>query len=179
MIIRHAVGTEFDAICALHRVAFGVAEGDAIATLVAQLAQDPTAAPRTSLVADLDGAIIGHVLFSAVRIPPHAVSAQILAPLGVAPMHQRQGIGSQLVRAGLAQMHATGCELVFVYGNPVYYRRFGFIPATPHKLIAPHPIPPAYADAWMVRALSDWALEHCHGTVRCAETLHHPQYWEI
>ncbi len=101
MIIRHADPNELDAICALHRAAFGVAEGDAIATLVAQLVQDPTAAPSTSLVADLDSRIVGHVLFSAVHIPSYTVSAQILAPLGIIPTHQRHGIGSQLVRAGL------------------------------------------------------------------------------
>lgn len=179
MIIRHANPTELDAICALHRAAFGIAEGDAIAALVAHLAQDLTATPSTSLVADLDGIIVGHVLFSAAHIPPHAVHAQILAPLGIAPTHQRQGIGSQLVRAGLAQMRTTGCELVFVYGNPVYYNRFGFVAATPHRLMAPYPIPPAYADAWMVQALGDGLLGHIHGKIRCADSLHHPQYWEI
>ncbi|MEY3990429.1 MAG: hypothetical protein RI985_1510 [Chloroflexota bacterium] len=179
MIIRHADPPELDTICALHRAAFGVAEGDAIAELVAQLDQDPTATPSTSLVADLDGIIVGHVLFSMVHIPSYTVHAQILAPLGIAPMHQRQGIGSQLVRAGLAQMRTTGCELVFVYGNPVYYKRFGFVPATPHGLIAPYPIPDAYADAWMVQALGDGLLGHVHGMLRCADSLHHPQYWEV
>ena len=179
MIIRHAAPTELKAICALHRAAFGVAEGDAIAELVTQLDQDQTATPSTSLVADIDSIIVGHVLFSAVHIPLHTVHAQILAPLGIAPTHQRQGIGSQLVRAGLAQMRATGCELVFVYGNPVYYNRFGFAPATPLRLMAPYHIPDAYADAWMVQALGDGLLGHIHGTIRCADTLHQPHYWEI
>lgn len=179
MIIRHAAPPELDTICALHRAAFGIAEGDAIAELVTQLDQDQTATPSTSLVAEYDGIVVGHVLFSAIQIPPNNVHAQILAPLGIAPTHQRQGIGSQLVRAGLVQMCATGCELVFVYGNPVYYNRFGFAPATPHGLIAPYPIPDAYADAWMVQALGDGLLGHIHGTIRCADTLHQPHYWEI
>jgi len=177
MIIRHANPTELDAICALHRAAFGIAEGDAIAALVAHLTRDPTATPSTSLVADLDSIIVGHVLFSAVHIPSHAVHAQILAPLGIAPTHQRQGIGSQLVRAGLAQMRTTGCELVFVYGNPVYYRRFGFISATPLGLHAPYPIPAQHADAWMVQAFDDGIIGHVQGTIQCANALNDPQYW--
>lgn len=177
MIVRVAAPTELTTICALHREAFGIAEGDAIAELVDYLAHDPTATPSTSLVAEIDGLIVGHVLFTAVHIPPHAVRAQILAPLGVAPAHHRHGIGSALVRAGLTYMAAQGCDLVFVYGNPVYYNRFGFIPATRHGLIAPYPIPSVHADAWMVQALHDRVIGRVQGTVQCATTLHQPHYW--
>jgi predicted N-acetyltransferase YhbS len=177
MIVRLAAPTELTTICTLHRDAFGIAEGDAIAALVDHLAHDPTATPSTSLVAEIDGTIVGHVLFTAVHIPPHAVRAQILAPLGVAHTHHRHGIGTALVRAGLTHVATHGCDLVFVYGNPAYYNRFGFVPATPHGLIAPYPIPHAHADAWMVQALSDNLFGNVHGTIQCATTLHNPQYW--
>lgn len=177
MLIRHADPTELKAICELHRAAFGVAEGDAIAELVAQLDQDPTAAPSTSLVADFDSIIVGHVLFTAIHIPPHTVSAQILAPLAVAPAHHQQGIGSQLVRAGLSHSKTQGVDLVFVLGNPAYYRRFGFISATPLGLHAPYPIPDHHADAWMVQAFDDGIIGRVQGTIQCANTLNNPQYW--
>lgn len=177
MIVRLAAPTELTTICALHREAFGIAEGDAIAELVDHLAHDPTAAPHTSLVAEIEGTIVGHVLFTAVHIPPHTVQAQILAPLGVAPAQQRHGIGSALVRSGLTHMAAQGCDLVFVYGNPAYYNRFGFRPATPHGLIAPYPIPSVHADAWMVQALHDGVIGRIQGTIQCATTLHQPHYW--
>lgn len=177
MIVRLATPTELTTICTLHRDAFGVAEGDAIATLVDHLAHDPTAIPSTSLVAEVDGTIVGHVLFTAVHIPPHAVRAQILAPLVVAPTHHRHGIGTALVRTGLADIAAQGCDLVFVYGNPAYYTRFGFMPATPYGLIAPYPIPNAHADAWMVQALNKNLLGNVHGIIQCAKTLHQPHYW--
>lgn len=177
MIVRLADPTELTTICELHREAFGIAEGDAIAELVDHLAHDPTATPSTSLVAELDGTIVGHVLFTAVQISPHDVRAQILAPLGVAPTHHRRGIGSALVRAGLAHMTAQECDLVFVYGNPAYYNRFGFMPATPHGLIAPYPIPSVHAEAWMVQALHDGVMGRIQGTIQCATTLHQPHYW--
>jgi predicted N-acetyltransferase YhbS len=177
MIVRLAVPTELTTICALHREAFGIAEGDAIAELVDHLAHDLTATPSTSLVADIAGIVVGHVLFTAVHIPPHVVRAQILAPLGVAPAHHRHGIGSALVRAGLAHVAAQGCDLVFVYGNPAYYNRFGFISATPYGLIAPYPIPNEYADAWMVQDLRNNLLGHVRGMIQCATTLHQPHYW--
>lgn len=177
MIIRYADPTELKTICELHRVAFGVAEGDDIAALVAQLDQDSTATPSTSLVAEQDGIVVGHVLFTAIQIPPNNVNAQILAPLAVAPTHHRQGIGSQLVREGLAHIKAQGNDVVFVLGNPAYYRRFGFASATPLGLYAPYPIPAQHADAWMVQAFEDGMIGRIQGTVQCANALNNPQYW--
>lgn len=175
MFIRLAAPAELTTICALHREAFGIAEGDTIAELVDHLAHDPNATPSTSLVAEVDGTIVGHILFTAVHISPHAVRAQILAPLAVKPAHHRHGIGSALVRAGLAHITAQQCDLVFVLGDPAYYNRFGFIPATPHGLIAPYPI--SHADAWMAQALHDGVIGHIQGTIQCATTLHQPYYW--
>lgn len=177
MIVRLAAPHELTLICELHRNAFGIAEGDAIAELVDHLADDPTATPSTSLVAERDGIIVGHVLFTAAHIRPHDVQVQILAPLGVARAHHRRGIGSALVRAGLTHMATQGCDLVFVYGNPAYYKRFGFMPAIPHNLIAPYPIPDMYADAWMVHVLHDGVIGRIQGTIQCATTLHQPHYW--
>jgi putative acetyltransferase len=79
-----------------------------------------------SLVADLDGAVVGHVAFSHAQIGDHATDWFILGPLAVLPAFQRQGIGRALVEAGLAALRArqaAGCVLV---GHPAYYMRFGF-----------------------------------------------------
>lgn len=88
-----------------------------------------------SLVAEsVDAGIVGHILFSPLNV--HAddgteFSAQALAPLAVAPTHQKQGIGAALVEAGLAALREMGEALVFVLGDPSYYGRFGFVAAAP------------------------------------------------
>lgn len=79
-----------------------------------------------SLVAEVDGRVVGHVAFSPVTISDGTRDWYGLGPVSVLPEYQRQGIGTTLVRAGLARLrdlHARGCCLV---GHPGYYRRFGF-----------------------------------------------------
>jgi putative acetyltransferase len=82
-----------------------------------------------SLVALSSGVVVGHVAFSPVKIVD-SVAGLGLAPLAVLPAHQRNGIGSQLVREGLAAARATGAGFVVVLGDPSYYGRFGFLPAS-------------------------------------------------
>jgi len=93
-------------------------------------------AASVSLVAEVSGTLAGHVLFSPVTIEhsPDNLPALGLAPLGVLPSHQRQGIGSALTQAGLPACQNLACEVVFVLGHPEYYRRFGFRPASEHGL---------------------------------------------
>lgn len=79
-----------------------------------------------SLVAELDGRVIGHIAFSPVTISDGAANWYGLGPVSVLPEYQRQGIGSALIWEGLARlkaMNARGCCLV---GHPEYYPKFGF-----------------------------------------------------
>ncbi|MBL8225650.1 MAG: N-acetyltransferase [Chromatiales bacterium] len=174
--VRPATPADGGAIERLHRRAFG-AEGDTIVTLLGDLARDPTAAPRLSLVAEADGEAVGHVLFTAARIEPGppGLTCRILAPLAVDPGRQGRGIGTALVRAGLDVLDAAGVDLVFVLGDPAYYGRFGFVPATPAGLVPPHPLVPEFADAWMERTRA--GSPGAQGRVRCADVLEEPRYW--
>jgi putative acetyltransferase len=85
-----------------------------------------------ALVARHAGVIVGHVGFPrlAVDVDGRALPAAGLAPLAVAPSVQRRGIGGALVRAGIERLRAQGETLVLVVGDPRYYARFGFDPAT-------------------------------------------------
>lgn len=79
-----------------------------------------------SLVAEMQGRIIGHIAFSPVTISDGTTDGYGLGPVSVLPEYQRQGIGKALMREGLVQlkeMSARGCCLV---GHPEYYRKFGF-----------------------------------------------------
>jgi len=84
-----------------------------------------------SLVAEQDGEVVGHVLFSPVTVetPAGAREAVGLGPMAVLPERQGRGLGSVLVREGLAFLARAGHGVVVVLGQPGYYPRFGFAPA--------------------------------------------------
>lgn len=89
------------------------------------------AQPVVSLVAEHDGRIVGHIMFSPVTLVGEPeLKIMGLAPMAVASARQRKGIGSALVGAGLEQCTALGFGAVVVLGHPTYYPRFGFIPST-------------------------------------------------
>lgn len=79
-----------------------------------------------SLVATLDGRIVGHVAASPVTIDGAASRWFGLGPVSVAPELQRRGVGSQLVRAALDSIRALGGEGCVLVGDPAFYGRFGF-----------------------------------------------------
>ena len=91
------------------------------------------------LVAEESGRIVGHILFS--RLPIETAGGTILAaalaPLAVLPSRQGQGIGSALVRQGLAHCREQDVPAVVVLGDPAYYSRFGFRAETARDLRAP------------------------------------------
>ena len=184
--IRHSADADLDSICSVHEKAFGAKEGSEIVELVRELFVDETARPVLSLVAEADEQVVGHVLFTRVLIEPSPIEvraqilaplAVILAPLAVLPDAQNAGVGGDLIRQGLEQLASSGVGLVFVLGYPAYYTRFGFEPATRLGLLAPHPIPAEYPDAWMVQALQPGLLDQVQGTIQCARALNNPKHW--
>jgi predicted N-acetyltransferase YhbS len=136
--------------------------------------------PLFSLVAEIDGRVVGHALFTAVRLQSdrQSVSGQILAPLAVSKEHQGEGIGGSLIAEGLKHLAASGVELVFVLGHPDYYRKFGFRPAGVLGYEAPYPIPSEHEDAWMVQELKAGTLGSAQGRIQCADTLDQPRHWQ-
>lgn len=98
-----------------------------------------------SLVAEQEATIIGHVAVSPVVIGDGSALHWFgLGPISVDPEHQRQGIGSQLMRAALQELQALGAAGCVLLGDPEYYRRFGFLPAAPLVLAD---VPPMYFQA--------------------------------
>jgi putative acetyltransferase len=117
-----------------------------------------------SLVAAIDDRVIGHILFTPVTIaPPVLVSLAGLAPMSVRPGYQHQGVGGQLVRAGLEECRQHGHAAVVVVGHPDYYPRFGFVPAHTKGLTCEFPVPP---EAFMVMELRAASLDGLSGVVR-------------
>jgi putative acetyltransferase len=113
----------------IHVQAFGD-HGMVVADLVDTLRDTITPGNGLSLVAEHEGQLAGHVMFSRSLLdaPRRLVEVQVLSPLGVLPGQQKQGIGSALVRHGLALLAERAVPLVFLEGDPGYYSRLGFVP---------------------------------------------------
>jgi putative acetyltransferase len=143
------------AVRELHRVAFGD-HGEVVAGLVDDLRTDDRA---VSLVAEDEGAVVGHVLLvpGLLDAPRRLVPVYTLSPLAVLPQRQRKGIGSALVRAALQEMTERGVPLVFLEGDPAYYRRLGFVAGAGLGFRRPSlRIPPAAFQAFLLPAYEPW-----------------------
>jgi putative acetyltransferase len=118
-----------------------------------------------SLVATKDDVVVGHILFTPVGLEPPAVFRLAgLGPMSVLPEHQRGGVGSQLIRAGLEACRQHGYAAVVVVGHPEYYPRFGFEPAHTRGLtLRDFDVP---ADVFMVVELDPEVRARLTGAVR-------------
>jgi putative acetyltransferase len=115
---------------AVHVAAFGQPDE---ADLVEALRRDGLAV--VGAVAEVNGRVAAHALLS--RISVGGAPALALAPVGVLPEHQREGLGTAVVRAAIAEATLLGERLIVVLGEPSYYARFGFGSAADAGVTAP------------------------------------------
>lgn len=128
--VRRATPEDRTAIFRVVERAFGrVHEADLVERVVADGEQ------LLELIAEKDGRIVGHVLFSRLLVDPDGTpfDAVSLAPLAVDPDYQGQGVGSALVRHGHEVLQERGEKLAIVVGDPAYYGRFGYARAGAEK----------------------------------------------
>ena len=165
MIIRRETPDDFEPIYAVIKAAFGSAEhadGNE-QDLVNALRTGDAYLPELSLVAEIDGSIVGHIMFTKLRIGDSIQLA--LAPLSVLPAYQRQGIGMALIQAGHREARKLGYEYSVVLGSEAYYPRFGYSPAREQGILPPFDVPD---ENFMACKLA----EHAHpvsGTVQYAK----------
>ncbi len=119
-----------------------------------------------SLVAEEQGKIVGHILFTPawIETAPEPLYGMTLAPLAVAPECQRQGIGSALVQAGIEALRASGTPFIVVLGHPDYYPKFGFERASKYGIRCEYDQVPD--EAFMIFVFRPQAMEGIHGTAR-------------
>ena len=147
---------------AVHAVNVSAFETPAEANLVDALREQ--AQPLVSLIAEDNGAIVGHIVFSPVSHSGHpALKTVGLAPMAVAPEHRRKGIGSALVRAGLEQCRQLGFGAVVVLGHPAYYPRFGFLSSTCFGIGCEYEVP---EEVFMVVELQAGFLRGASGKIK-------------
>jgi putative acetyltransferase len=116
-----------------------------------------------SLVAVDGGKVVGHTLFSPMKVAGQPENRTVigLGPLAVLPDHQKQGVGSKLVRTGLKECRHAGFGVVAVLGHPAYYPRFGFAPGIRYGIKCEYADAPP--EAFMVLELKSGALETLKG----------------
>lgn len=129
MVIRKAGTKDYEIIYLLVQQAFGSA-GHADGNeqdLVNLLRKSEAYIPELSLVAEMGGKIVGHIMFTKAMVGNKAVLA--LAPLSVLPEYQKKGIGAALIKEGHRIAGELGYGYSVVLGSGEYYPKMGYLPA--------------------------------------------------
>ncbi|WP_193198180.1 GNAT family N-acetyltransferase [Nostoc sp. MG11] len=151
MNIRSETLLDYPAIAEVNTLAFGQ-ENEA--KLVEEIRHSDRYISELSLIAEVAGIVVGHILFSYIDlVSEETLQVLGLAPLAVSPQFQRRGIGSKLVEAGLERANPRGEAMVIVLGHPYFYPRFGFKPSVDYQVESPFPVP---EDVFMVKPLKNY-----------------------
>ena len=164
MIVRNEGPGDANAIRHLNMEAFGQPQEAELVDALRDHCDDVL-----SLVAVDGDDIVGHILFSPAII--NDVASMGLGPMAVAPERQRGGIGSKLIRTGLAKLEERGCPFVNVLGHPEYYPRFGFERASRYGIRCEWDVPD---DVFMVLVLDEAAMRGVSGLAR-----YRPEFSEL
>lgn len=160
MKIRQEISNDFKSVFALNHLAFGQ-EGES--QLIEKIRRGNTFVPELSLVAVQEGKIIGHILFSKIKIIGTQIYPSLaLAPMSVHPDFQKKGIGSKLVTIGLQIAKNLKFEHVIVLGHKNYYPKFGFHKASKWKINCPFEVPD---ENFMAIELVEGSLKNKDGVV--------------
>jgi putative acetyltransferase len=146
--IKSTTPSDVDLICALYPSIFP--EEDLLQLVKSLLQLD---SGILSLVACTHSGMVAHIALTLCGMKKNENSAALLGPLGVLPDYQQCGIGSTLVRRAFQQLETTAVRQVFVLGDPVYYRRFGF--TEENSILPPYPLPEQWRNAWQSMTLSE------------------------
>lgn len=131
--------------------------------VVHKLRNSPSFVPELDFVAEVDGKIVGHIIYSlakVVKADHQEIQVLNFGPLSVHPSYQRMGIGSSLMRHSIAVASQLGYGAIIFYGHPDYYPRFGFKNASQYGIVSRDG---SSRDALMAMELVDGALSGVAG----------------
>ena len=176
MNIRIARETDLDSILKVIESAFSDEENKVIMNLVQELHQETTSPSIKSLVAEVDNQVIGYVSYSPIFLKSDSsISGYILAPLAVSPEHQKQGLGSNLIKSGIDMLTKDGVGVLMVYGDPNYYGKFGFKEEIGHSFVPPHQL--QYPFGWTGMMLNETVMPNEQIQFKCVSALSKPELW--
>ncbi|MFZ7128614.1 MAG: GNAT family N-acetyltransferase [Desulfobacterales bacterium] len=174
--IRVATNLDRDDIRDVYLSAFPESESQLVATLAIDLLCEETNAGVIALVAEVGDGVAGHVAFSPVTADTNRIwLGYILSPLGVKPEYQKRGIGSRLIESGLERLSEKGVNVVFVYGDPKYYGKFGFRSEAAVKFLPPYEL--HYPFGWQAMVLREDCSNEQAFRISCVASLRDPALW--
>lgn len=165
MLIRKEESRDYESIYSVVKAAFASAEhADGNEHhLVNALRKGEAFIPELSLVAETDGKIVGHIMFTKAKVGDDVVLA--LAPLSVLPEYQRKGIGMLLIKEGHKIADKLGYEYSIVLGSEKYYPKTGYVPADHFSIKPPFDVP---SENFMAHRIKEHASDIC-GVIKYAE----------
>ena len=156
--------------------AFCDEENKLIMNLVVELSEETISPSIKSLVAEVDNQVIGYVSFSPIFLKSDSsISGYILAPLAVVPKHQKKGIGSNLIKSRIDMLTENGVGAILVYGDPDYYRRFGFKAEIGLSFVPPYSL--QYPFGWKCMMLNETSIPEQPIQFDCVAALSKPELW--
>lgn len=166
ILIRQEVNADFDHVYEVVKRAFQNAAHTTHdeQNLVVRLRDSIAFIPALSLVAEVNDKIVGHILFTKIKIKgdKKEYTSLELAPISVLPEMQGKGIGRRLILEGHKLALGLGFNSVLLVGYPEYYPRFGYVPASRFGITAPFDVPD---EVFMACELSTNALSDTKGIV--------------
>jgi len=168
VVIRAETAADIHAVRKLNKKAF---KGNSESKLVDAIREADYFIPGLCIVAEKGGIIVGHILFSPIKIMDDGkvTPALALAPMAVSPEYQNQGVGSALIKYGLKECAKLGHKIVIVVGHDEYYPRFGFVRAIDKGLKLPFEAPD---EVFMALELVPGALGGVKGMVDYPPEFH-------
>jgi putative acetyltransferase len=162
--IRQEVQEDYKSVYEINKMAFGQ-ENES--KLIEKIRRGPNFVPELSLVAEKDNEIVGHILFSKMKIVGESeYETLMLAPLAVIPKLQKQGIGGKLIKKGIEKAIELGFDSITVVGHKNYYPKFGFQKASKWSIQSSIEVPD---ENFMAIELTENALENKAGVVQFPE----------
>lgn len=174
--IRQADIRDSEGIRDLYLASFPEEERELVAALAVDLLSEQTSPATFAFAAEREGRLVGHIAFSPVTLEtPNKFTGFLLAPLAVHPEFQKQGIGTTLIEAGFEHLSSLDVDIVFVYGDPDYYSRFGFNAESAAKYTLPYAL--QFPFGWLAKPLKEINTIASAGRLTFVRCLNNPQLW--